>query len=163
MKFRRPVAEEFPISAHYGDWGPFWSKHIDASGVWVNCQSDGMGQHKGIDFKTPEGTLVYAMEDGLIIASGWENPSNPKQGFGLRVRQQFLLPSGVYATIVYGHLQATHVQTGHQIVKGDRIGFSGKTGHVTGPHLHVEVVDGRGQYHPLELDTTERPPDTIVA
>src|SRR5688572_32323406 len=61
MKFKRPVPEEFGISAEYGKWGPYWTWHQDFSGLWVHEQSNGKGQHKGIDFAVPEGTMVLAM------------------------------------------------------------------------------------------------------
>jgi murein DD-endopeptidase MepM/ murein hydrolase activator NlpD len=152
MIFRRPVEIAFPISAGYGDWGPWWSKHIDANGMWITGQSDGMGQHKGIDFKVPDQTMVFAMADGIAVAAGWENPSNRKQGFGLRVRQQLRLSGSLTMTLVYGHLSELYARPGQQLKTGDRIGFSGHSGHVTGPHLHVELIDGRGQYHPIEFD-----------
>lgn len=159
MRFKRPVDDQFPISGQFGEWGKLWSKHMNASGRWVNGQVDGRGQHKGIDFGVPVGTIIYAMYDGLIVRAGWENHDDPRQGFGLRVRHQILTESGIPLTLVYGHLSAMFVQEGHQVVKGDRIGLSGKSGHVSGPHLHVELVDGSGQYRNMEFDT---PPQTTA-
>jgi murein DD-endopeptidase MepM/ murein hydrolase activator NlpD len=152
MKFRRPVGREFPYAAQYGDWGPWWSKHIDSTGMWVMGQKDGMGQHKGIDFKVPDNTLVHSICDGIVVASGWENPSDPKQGFGQRVRQHIVTDAGVAMTVVYGHFSQLYVRPGQQVYLGDRLGFSGHTGHVTGPHLHIELIDGRGQYHPIVFE-----------
>lgn len=162
MTFKRPVAEDFRISGPYGQWGPLWSKHMDENGYWISGQVNGNGQHKGIDFAVPEGTEILAMYDGLIVRAGWENASNPKQGFGLRVRQQIVNKSGVPMTLVYGHLCVMHVSEGHQVVKGDRIGLSGKTGHVSGPHLHIELVDGKGQYHPIGFDDPAQNPIGIT-
>lgn len=158
MDFKRPVGLEFPYAAKYGDWGPWWDKHIDTHGMWITGQRDGMGQHKGLDFKVPDGTLIHAICDGLVVMSGWENPSNAKQGFGQRVRQQIEFENGITMTIVYGHLSLIYAQAGHQVHAGDRIGLSGHTGHVTGPHLHMELVDGRGQYHPIVfVDEPQKP------
>lgn len=153
MIFKRPVPDDIPISAFYGEWGPLWSYHMQTCGSWVNGQVNGKGQHKGIDFACPVGTEVYAMYDGLIVRAGFENPNEPKQGFGLRARQQIVTESGVCMTLVYGHMSVLHVHEGQQVAKGDRIGFSGKTGHVSGPHLHIELVDGRGQYHPVNFES----------
>lgn len=159
MKFKRPVGDQFRISGTYGEWGALWSKHMTTLGTWVDGQVNGKGQHKGIDFAVPEGTEVVAMHDGLVVRAGWENLANQKQGFGLRVRHQIVTDRGVPMTLVYGHMSVLHVQEGHPIVKGDRIGLSGKTGHISGPHLHVELVDTKGQYHPIEFDD---PPKTIA-
>lgn len=154
MLFKRPVDIQFPISSTFGEWGPYWSKHMSPSGAWVPGQVNGMGQHKGVDFAVPINSLVTAMCDGLIIRAGWENINNPKQGFGQRVRQQIVTDSGSVLTLVYGHLQVVHVREGHRVVAGDRIGLSGNSGHSSGPHLHVELVDGKTQYHPLNFAET---------
>lgn len=152
MNFIRPVGAAFPISAHFGDWATCWSKHMNPSGLWISGQVEGKGQHKGIDFAVPEGTMVTAMCDGLVVMAGWENPANVKQGFGQRVRQQIMSDGGVVRTVVYGHLSLIYARNGQKLAKGDRIGLSGKTGHVTGPHLHVELVDANQQYYPITFD-----------
>lgn len=152
MKFKRPVDDKFPVSATYGKWGPYWGFHMLKDGTWIKGQLNGQGQHKGIDFAVPIGTEVLAMADGFVAKSGWENIRDPKQGFGQRVRQQIVNEKGQTMTVVYGHLSTIHVLAGHQLHAGDRIGLSGNTGHSTGAHLHVELVDSRGQYHPIEFD-----------
>jgi len=160
MKVQRPVGGEFHISNPYGAWERFSNFYL-ANGMWVHGQLNGQGQHKGTDFACPEGTIVYAMMDGLAMVCGFENPSNTHQGFGLRVRQQIVTESGIAMTLVYGHLSRIDLRPGQQIVKGDKIGLSGNSGHTSGPHLHVELVDGRNQYHPLEFETPT--PQPIVA
>lgn len=152
MKFKRPVADEFPVSAEYGQEGHVWSWHIGPDGRWAKGQSPtGTGNHKGIDFAVPVGTPIYAMSDGVVNVCGWENYSNPKQGFGLRIRQQVVLDDGQTMTLVYGHLSKISTAPGNQVIKGDLIAHSGNSGHTTGPHLHVELVDSKAQYHPMEF------------
>lgn len=155
MQFGRPVGEEFPISAEYGAWGSLWNRHISANGLWVRGQVNGRGQHKGVDLATPIGTPVFAMADGIITLSGWENAADPRQGFGLRVRQQIITENGRVLTLVYGHLSTNSVRAGHQVATGDTVGLSGNTGHTSGPHLHVELVDTQGQYLPIEFVQTK--------
>ena len=41
--------------------------------------------HKGTDIKVPEGTVVHAPQGGEVVKSGWENPKDHHQGYGLRV------------------------------------------------------------------------------
>jgi murein DD-endopeptidase MepM/ murein hydrolase activator NlpD len=158
MIFKRPVPYEYPVSAEYGKWGRLWNRHMNSSGIWVRGKVNNLGQHKGTDFAVPEGTMVYAMTDGLVTHAGWENLADPKQGFGLRVRQQIKESNGKMFTLVYAHLQTLYVQAGWQVVRGDRIGISGNTGHSSGPHLHVEMVDSVGQYHPLQFESQPPPP-----
>jgi murein DD-endopeptidase MepM/ murein hydrolase activator NlpD len=157
MPFLRPVDPKFPISAEYGKWGPWWGFHITGGGTWIPGKVDGKGQHKGIDFATPEGSEVLAMENGVVTHAGWENLSDTKQGFGLRIRQQIEC-DGKKLTLVYGHLSALTIRPGHQVIKGDRIAYSGNTGKTTGPHLHIELTDGRGQYFPILFDNLPQKP-----
>lgn len=159
MKFLKPVPAK--ISAAYGEWGPYWNHYLSSSGQWLRGKLNGLGQHKGTDFACPENTVVVAICDGLIVRAGWENPADIHQGFGLRVRQQIHFV-GKRWTIVYGHLSAIHVREGQQIVAGDRIGLSGASGHVTGPHLHIELVDDAGQYAYLEFQDDQQEPPLVA-
>jgi murein DD-endopeptidase MepM/ murein hydrolase activator NlpD len=47
------------------------------------------------------------------------------------------MPDGMYT--LYGHLSSINVSVGQSVIPGQRIGLSGATGNVTGPHLHFEV------------------------
>jgi murein DD-endopeptidase MepM/ murein hydrolase activator NlpD len=44
----------------------------------------------------------------------------------------------------YAHLSRVKVKVGDAVQPGQVVGLSGRTGHVTGPHLHFEArpVDG---------------------
>ena len=37
------------------------------------------------------------------------------------------------------HLSKVKVKVGQKVKKGQILGWSGATGHVTGPHLHLEI------------------------
>ena len=45
---------------------------------------------------------------------------------------------------LYAHLSLIKVQKGQYVHKGDLIGYSGNTGHSTGPHLHYSVYASEG-------------------
>lgn len=151
VNFKRPVDPKWPVSARYGAKGPWWNWHIDDNGKWRQGQISGMGQHKGIDFAVPVGTPVYAMCDGVVEAAGWENPDDSKQGFGQRIRQTFTHEGSIWRAY-YGHLSALKLVEGTKIQAGDLIAFSGESGHVTGPHLHVEIRDTEGQQHAIPFE-----------
>lgn len=85
--------------------------------------------HYGIDFGVPEGTEVFACSSGKVVLA--ENRIST--GNSIVIEH---LP-GLYS--IYYHLSEMNVTEGQKVKKGDRIALSGKTGMVTGPHLHWEV------------------------
>ena len=49
----------------------------------------------------------------------------------------------------YGHLDSTSVSQGQRVASGQLLGKSGKTGRVTGPHLHFELRHGGIVLNPM--------------
>jgi len=118
----RPVDIKFPISS------PFGERVLRGETLF----------HKGIDFEVPVGTKVYAVADGRVVRSGWENPDYKKKGFGLRVMQNITI-GAVNFFCWYSHLSEAMVKDGDHVTQGQLIGLSGNTGHSTGPHLHFGI------------------------
>jgi murein DD-endopeptidase MepM/ murein hydrolase activator NlpD len=55
-------------------------------------------------------------------------------------------------THLYGHLQRVTSRVGQVLNQGDKLGHLGSTGYSTGPHVHYEVRDGKGQHiNPVTL------------
>ena len=85
--------------------------------------------HPGVDIGVNTGTPISAFIGGTVTkvfqdaAGGIQVIVTTPEGF-----QQ-----------VYAHLAATAVQPGQNVGPSDFVGWSGATGHVTGPHLHYEV------------------------
>ena len=50
-----------------------------------------------------------------------------------------VIDHGLGLMSIYMHLSKIEVKAGNKLGKGDRLGFSGETGRVTGPHLHMGV------------------------
>lgn len=86
----------------------------------------GLAAHNGVDFGVPEGTTVYAPHDGVITVK-----DEGTQGYGLSVT----IDDGKRRSLL-AHLSLATVTNGQSISQGDPIGLSGKSGNVTGPHLH---------------------------
>ncbi len=99
----------------------------------------GIKGHNGIDFGTPNGTLLTSCIDGEVIKS----MDDPK-GYGQYVQILHYLPEpfelwgqmigGV--SVLYGHLRERKVIVGEKVVCGQLLGISDNTGFSTGPHLH---------------------------
>jgi murein DD-endopeptidase MepM/ murein hydrolase activator NlpD len=97
--------------------------------------------HCGIDISSIEGTKVKAAQKGKIIFSGWKN----KYGKIIVIQHK----SG-YIT-VYAHLSKLLKKVNDQVNKSDIIALSGKTGAVTGAHLHFEIRKHLTPLNPLRL------------
>lgn len=86
--------------------------------------------HRGIDMAAAEGTPVYACKSGKVTSV-------------VRLDKTF----GNYITIkhanglssIYAHLSKIEVAPNDTVETGQEIGLVGKTGKVTGPHLHFEI------------------------
>lgn len=86
--------------------------------------------HRGIDYAAPVGTPIRAAGDGRVTASGY-NRFNGKYVF---------IQHGNNIVTKYLHLSKRLVSKGKRVKQGQTIGKLGRTGMVTGPHLHYEFV-----------------------
>ncbi len=92
--------------------------------------------HKGVDYAAPRGTAVRATGDGRVIYRG------TKGGYGRTV----IVEHASKYTTLYAHLSkySKRAKSGSRIKQGQVIGYVGKSGLATGPHLHYEFrVRGR--------------------
>ncbi len=87
--------------------------------------------HKGVDFRAPQGTPVVAAGDGKVLLASRSG------GLGNCVK---IAHNKTYTT-AYGHLSkfAKGIRPGTKVKQGTVIGYVGRTGRATGPHLHFEV------------------------
>jgi murein DD-endopeptidase MepM/ murein hydrolase activator NlpD len=88
--------------------------------------------HEGIDISVPEGTPIRAAADGTVILEQSEYESG---GYG----NYTCIDHGGGLSTCYAHQSSFAASVGAQVNQGDVIGYSGNTGHSTGPHLHFEV------------------------
>jgi len=93
------------------------------------------GSHSGVDFRAAVGTPVKAVADGIVIGTGNTDITCPYTSFGKFI---FIKHNNGLST-TYGHLSLIKVNEGQKVKRGDIIGYSGNTGHTTGPHLHLTV------------------------
>ena len=86
--------------------------------------------HRGTDFAGPEGDPVYAAAAGRVVFVDY-----------LQVRgNTVIIDHGVGVFTAYNHLSGSSVTEGEMVAVGQQVGQLGRTGLVTGPHLHWEVI-----------------------
>lgn len=91
------------------------------------------GYHGGTDYRANIGTPVKASNDGVVVLA--------KDRFYAGGSVLIDHGHGIYSC--YYHLSKFKCKKGDRIKKGDIIALSGKSGRVTGPHLHFGIrVDG---------------------
>jgi len=106
----------YHLTARFGDYG-LWSSY-----------------HTGLDFAGPSGTPIYAIANGTISSASYDG------SYGNKTVET--LEDGT--ELWYCHQTSFVVSSGETVTAGQLIGYIGSTGHVTGPHLHLEVRPGGG-------------------
>lgn len=109
-----PVTGEFTVTAVYGQKGSLWSTY-----------------HRGIDIVSSNKN-IYSTCDGVVRvvafdAGGWGNYVSVGDDSGRRH--------------IFCHLDSVKVKVGDRVTRSTVIGVMGKTGNVTGVHLHYELHD----------------------
>ncbi|MBA4336744.1 hypothetical protein C0416_03140 [bacterium] len=119
------------------------------------------GGHLAVDIKTPSGTPVYAIGNGIV-----NKTSEQLSGFGKHIVVEhknfpsYNNPSQkttYYSS--YSHLSVVSVAQGDIVRKGDLIGYSGNTGTSTTPHLHFQIDTTSAPWHPYWHFTSKEASD----
>jgi murein DD-endopeptidase MepM/ murein hydrolase activator NlpD len=119
-----------------------WTQIADAPSLWPveGRVTSGFGEredpfngegafHSGIDISAPIGTVVRAAADGVVDSAGMRN------GYGWQID----IDHGHGVRSSYAHLSGMVAIEGQRVVRGQIIGYVGRTGRSTGPNLHYEV------------------------
>ncbi len=97
--------------------------------------------HPGLDLPAPRGVEVRAPAAGTAVqVLGGSGP----EGRNKEIR--LLLPNG--SVWHFYHLSAQIAEG--PVSEGELLGLVGSTGYSSGPHLHIEVKDSKGEAVPLE-------------
>ncbi len=118
-----PIAG-YRLTAEFGDYG-----------LWATY-------HTGLDFAAPSGTPLRAVANARVTSTGYDGAYGNKTVLTLEDGTE----------IWYCHQTSISVSVGDTVRAGQDIGTVGSTGHVTGPHLHLEVRPGGGD--PVDPATT---------
>ena len=101
--------------------------------------------HAGVDIAGNRGEKVVASAPGKVVYSG------RKGSYGLTID----IDAGKGVTLRYAHLDKLGVRKGQKVKQGQYIGNLGRTGRVTGPHLHFEVRLRDKPINPMQFLTHE--------
>jgi len=97
--------------------------------------------HGGVDFHAPAGTPVRASNGGVVAFAADLFFSG----------KSVIVHHGGGLFTMYFHLEAYRVEAGHEVAKGDILGWVGATGRATGPHLHWGARLQRARVNPERL------------
>ncbi len=97
--------------------------------------------HKGADFRAASGTPVHAGNSGVVVLA------RPLYYEGNCV----IIDHGLGLFTLSMHFSRIDVHEGQRVKTGDRLGLSGATGRVTGPHLHWAVRWQGAMLDPVKL------------
>lgn len=95
--------------------------------------------HEGIDIAAEENTPMRAAASGKVVFAG------PRGTYGLAV----IIDHGNGLRTLYAHCAKLLVTEGDVVDTSTIIALAGSTGHSTGPHLHLEVLQNGVPTDPL--------------
>jgi len=106
--------------------------------------------HKGVDYGSPIGTPIRATADGTVSFAG------NKSAYGKTV----ILKHGTDIRTLYAHMSriSNKIARSKRVKQGDVIGYVGRTGRVTGAHLHYEFQKNGKHVDPLKVKLPEAAP-----
>ena len=97
--------------------------------------------HPGVDLTAPMNTPIHSPAAGVVVLA--------KNLFF--TGNTVILDHGYGVITLYAHMTTLKVKKGDVVKAGTLLGLSGKTGRVTGPHLHWGAIIHGQKVNPLEL------------
>ncbi len=97
--------------------------------------------HTGVDIIGDVGNNIYAAGDGVVRFAG-----RTQGGYGVVVE----IDHGYGYSTLYAHCSSVLVRPGRTVKRGELIARSGRSGLVSGPHLHYEVRRNGTRLNPVD-------------
>lgn len=139
MKIYNSVTPVSYISSKFIE--PMQSKITSSFGKARVYNGSLKGYHSGTDYRAKVGTPIVSANDGKVVL----------------VKKRFysggtvLIDHGEGIYTCYFHMSKFDVKRGDMVKRGEKLGLSGKSGRVTGPHLHFSARINGVQVDPLQL------------
>ncbi len=139
-------AKVFAVSATQPLWvgnfrAPVHAAPTDSFGTRRTFNGELESVHKGMDFRAPQGRVVRSGNSGVVVLAR-------------RLYYEgncVVIDHGLGLFTLSMHLSRIDVHEGQRVTKGQRVGLSGATGRVTGPHLHWAVRWQNAYLDPAKL------------
>lgn len=111
---------DYPLSQYYGANPTYYKKF-------------GLAGHEGVDWATPVGVkLLNPFAAGTILRAAWD----PTYGYYV-----VIWDAAQKCAVWDCHLSKLSVKAGQRLARYAVVGLTGKSGNVTGPHLHANFVE----------------------
>lgn len=112
-----------------------WRNKISSNYGWRIHPLTGVRTfHDGVDIAIPTGTALYSPVEGTVVRSFYSDSGG----------NMIVIKNSSGWEITFMHMDSRTVQAGDDVLKGQRVGYSGNTGNSTGPHLHLQIHDASG-------------------
>ncbi len=98
-------------------------------------ETQGIHGYNAVDLAAPSGTPIVASAGGTVVVAregGWNG------GYGSYV----VISHANGSQTLYSHMSKVAAYDGETVTQGQLIGYVGKTGLATGPHVHFEIRAG---------------------
>lgn len=109
---------DFPATQRFGERPEYYGQF-------------GLAGHEGTDYGLPVGTVLRAGVSGQVLRAGWGAAGGSAYGNSVVVWD----PDQLVA-LAWCHMSEVDVSVGQHVEPSTRLGLSGATGNVQGPHLH---------------------------
>lgn len=111
----------YPVSQYYGNNIPYYKQF----GLLLG--------HEGVDWATPVGVkLLNPFNIGQVLRSAYD----PTYGYYVTIWDAVQR-----CAVWYCHLSKISVSAGQRVNRFSVVGSTGRSGNVTGPHVHVNFVE----------------------
>lgn len=136
-KLRRTYPRLWQVHVRPSLW-PVDGRLIGAFGRRSDPFSGEQAFHTGVDICAPIGTAVRVTADGVVSHAEYAG----------RYGRLVVVDHGSGVETFYAHLSRIDIVSGQEVRRGDVIGALGRSGRVTGPHLHYELRQGGNPVNP---------------
>lgn len=100
--------------------------------TYVGRRDQGRGSHLGVDIVSAQGTPIFAIWSGEVVALWWKNGRGQYIVIEHKINDR-----SIFST--YAHLESIRIEKGKIVAEGEEIATMWDTGNATASHLHLQI------------------------